>query len=143
MKHVWIKNPFDKVIMAGVFEGLVLTVILIIYHLIFVESTGFPYTQFINAPSLIFGINILFLIIGPIYYGFTRLPKYGDLLFVVVFVAITIFLLLKVRDVQRMDNSYWNVEFRRLLSGLIILVAAAVVGLPFLLHSKKFRDAVI
>jgi len=143
MKHTWIKNPFDKVIMAGVFEGLVLTVVLIIYHLIFVESTGFPYTQFINAPSLIFGINLLFLVIGPVYYGFTRLPKYGDLLYIVVFVLIAILLLLKVRDVHRMDNVYWNVVFRHLLSGLIILVVAAIIGLPFLLHSKKFRDAVI
>jgi integral membrane sensor domain MASE1 len=143
MKQILRKSPFDRVMMTGVFIGIVISVISIFYDAIFLESTGFPYTGIINVNSLIFGINILFLAIAPIYYGFTRLPKFGNLIYIIVFVLITILLLLRVKGIERTDNEHLNLEFRHLLTTIIILTAAGIIGLPFLLQSKKFRDKVI
>jgi hypothetical protein len=137
------RNPFDKVLMAGVFVGIIITVISLLYDAIFLASTGFPYTAIINVSSLIFSINLLFLAIGVIYYGFTRLPKYGNVIFISVFILITVLLLLKVRGVQRTDNEQLNIEFRQLLSVIVVIAGAGAVMLPFLLNNKKFREHVI
>jgi hypothetical protein len=137
------RNPFDKVMMTGVFMGIVITVICLAYDASFLAVTGFPYDIIINVSSLIFSINILFLVIGVIYYGFTRIPGYGQWLFIVFFILITLFLLLKIRGVQRTDNEQLNSEFRQLLSVITLIVAAGALIIPFLVNNKQFRRHVI
>jgi integral membrane sensor domain MASE1 len=143
MKYDIQQNPFDKVMMTGVFIGIILTVLSIFCDVLFLEVTGFPFDEIINVSSLIFSINILFLVVPAIYYGFTRLSRYGTLIFIAVFVLSTLFLLLKVRAVHRTDNEHLNSEFRVLLSLIILIMAAGAILIPFLVNNKKFRKYVI
>lgn len=143
MKYDLKRNSFDKVLMAGIFVGIVVTVVSLFVDATFLESTGFPYDIIINVSSLIFGVNLVFLVIGVIYYAFTRLPKYGTVFFITVFVLLTLFLLLKVKGIERTDNALLNSEFRELLSMIIILVASGAIVLPFLINNRKFREHVI
>jgi hypothetical protein len=137
------QHPFDKVMMTGVFIGIISTVLSIFYDMIFLESTGFPYTAIINVSSLIFSLNILFPIIAAIYYGFERLTRYGNILFITLFALATIILLLIVRGVDRTEDRHLNIEFRQLLSGIILIAGIGAVLVPFLLENKKFKENVI
>ena len=137
------KNPFDKVMMTGVFIGIVITVISITFDAIFLESTSFPYTAIINVSSLIFSINLLFLVIGAIYYGFSKIKRYGNIAFAIFFALITIILLLKVRGIDRTNDLHLNIEFRALLSGIIVITAIGALIFPLLLNNKGFRKHVI
>lgn len=144
MEQYFKKSLFERVMMTGVFVGIFITLATLFYDLLFVESTGFPLSEIINIASLIFAVNLLFLVIGPVYYGFLKLTRFGDVLFIVVFILLTIFLLLMVRGIDRTDNVKLNIEFRRLLSGIIIIAGAgASILLPFLFHNKKFERNVL
>lgn len=144
MEQYFKKSLFERVMMTGVFVGIFITLATLFYDLLFVESTGFPLSEIINIASLIFAVNLLFLVIGPVYYGFLKLTRFGDVLFIVVFILLTIFLLLMVRGIDRTDNVKLNIEFRRLLSGIIIIAGAgASILLPFLFHNKKFEKNVL
>ena len=143
MKYDLKANPFDKIMMTGVFIGLIITVIAMAFDAAFLESTDYPFTTFINVSSLIFSLNILFMALAAIYYGFTKLSKYGSIMFIVFFALLTIFLLIKVAGVHRSDNQHFNSEFKMVLSVIILMVAAGAFGIPFLVNNKWFRRDVI
>lgn len=138
------KTLFERVMMTGVFVGIFITVATLFYDVIYVGQTGFPYASYISVTSLIFAVNLVFLVLGPIYYGFIKLSKYGEIVFIALLIAFTVFLLLKVKGVQRTDNAKLNDEFKSLLSGIIIIVSlGAAVILPLLFHNRKFEKSVL
>lgn len=143
MKYDIQRNPFDKVMMTGVFIGITLTVVAIFCDAAFLETTDFPYDIIINVSSLIFSINILFLLVPVIYYGLTRLSKYGNLIYIGVFASIALFLLLKISGVHRTDNEHLNSEFRTILSIIVLILAGGAILIPFLINNKNFRKYVI
>jgi hypothetical protein len=144
MEQIKSKPIFEKVMLSGVFVGIMITIVAMIYDLVFVTETGFPYSSIINVSSLIFSINLFFLVVGLIYYFFLRYSKYGDISFIVFFVLLTVFLILKAKGVVRSDDYQLTVEFRELLLGIIAIVGAGgAFLLPFLFHNKGFRKHVI
>ena len=139
------KDPFERVMMTGVFVGLITTVLVLVYDVFFVENKGFAVNDyFINVTMLIFSINILFLALGPLYYGLQKLSRYGEIIYIVLIVAAALFLLLKMKNVDRADNDFINAKFKELLSGVVILVAiGACILLPVLYHNRKFEKNVL
>ena len=138
------KSIFYRSFMTSVFVGIVTTVFAMIYDLSFKENTGFPYSVIINVSTLIFGVNIFFLVVGALYYLFVKIPRFGEGLFIAIFTLLTVFVLLKVRGIQRSDDRLINIEFRELLSGIIIIVAVGIaVLIPVLYHNKKFEEHVL
>jgi hypothetical protein len=58
--------------------------------------------------------------------------------------VITVLLVLKVKGVVRTDDIQLNIEFRELLSGIIIITGIGIaILIPFLFHNKGFRKHVI
>ncbi len=130
--------------MTSVFVGIFGTLLTMFYDLIFVEYLQFPLSAIINVASLIFAVNLAFLIIGLFYYGFiTSFPK-GDILYIIVFVLLTAFFTWKAEGVHRTDDAQVNMQFRHLLSGIIIIMGIlAAFVIPFLFHNKKFEETVL
>jgi len=115
-----------------------------IYDLSFKENTGFPFSVIINVSTLIFGVNIFFLAVGAIYYWCVKISRVGEIFFIALFLFLTILVLIKVRSIQRTDNAVLNIEFRQLLSGIIIIVGVGVsLVIPVLYHNKKFEEYVL
>lgn len=130
--------------MTAVFVGIIATIVTMVYDLIFVQLLGFPLSAIINVSSLIFGVNVIFLIIGILYYLFIASFKKGDLLFIVLFVLITVFLAWRSEHVHRTDDDLVNQQFRNLLAGIVIIMGAMAAFLvPYLYHNKKFEDSVL
>lgn len=144
MDYDFHQSPLSKAILTGLFAGFIATIVCLLYNLIFRNSTGFATAELINGTSLVFVINLVFLIIGTIYYGFIKTFKKGELIFIIVFVLLTIFLAWKAEGVHRSANQLLNIEFRQLLLGVVIIsgVSAAFL-IPFLFHNKTFEDHVL
>ena len=137
-------TPFSKSILTGLFAGIASTFICIIYNVIYRDETAFPLFNFINVSSLIFGVNVLFLVIGVIYYWFIKYIKRGQLFFIITFILITLLGVLSVSGIHRSDDQVWNIEFHHLFDAMIIIMGiAAAIGIPWLYHSKRFEDYVI
>ena len=144
MDYEFHQSPLSKAVLTGLFAGFTATVVCLIYNLIFRESTSFSLSDIINVSSLIFAVNLLFLVIGIVYYGFITSFRKGGLLFMIIFVLLTIFFSWKAETVHRSPDPLLNSEFRQLLLGIVIITGvSAAFLLPFLFHNKKFEEHVL
>jgi integral membrane sensor domain MASE1 len=138
------QTRFSKAILTGLFVGIFATLICLAYNIYYRETTSFPLASLINVSSLIFAVNLLFLVVGLVYYACIKTFKKGDLVFIVLFVLLTIFFTWKGDQVYRTDNHILNMEFHHLLVPMILIMGiSAIVGIPLLFHSRKFEENVL
>ena len=138
------QTKFSKALLTSVFAGIIATLLCLAYNIFYRESTTFPLASLINVSSLIFGVNLLFLVIGFIYYGCLSFFKRGDLVFIILFACLTIFFAWKGDHVYRSDNRILNMEFHQLFLAMILIMGVvATIGIPFLYHNKKFEENVL
>ena len=139
------KSKFYRAMMTGFFVGFIATFVCLAYNIVYRDSTGFPLNGFINVSSIIFAVNILFPIIGIIYYGFISSFKKADILFVILFLLLTAFFCLAYRiNTSHKWSLSKNIEFRNLLLGIVLILGiSASVLIPLLYHSKKFENTVL
>jgi hypothetical protein len=138
------QTPISKSILTAVFAGIAATLCCLGFDLFYINKTGFPLSSIINVSSLIFSVNFVFLIIGFIYYGFVKTMKRGPLMFMIVFILLTIFLGWRATLAHRSDDPILNREFHQLLLAMIIIMGlTAALGIPLLYHSKKFEEHVL
>jgi hypothetical protein len=137
-------TPFSKSLLTGVFAGISATFICIIYNVIFRDETGYQLFNLINVSSLIFGVNIAFMLIGVIYYWFIKFLKRGEIVYIGVFILITVFGIIKTYGIQRTDDQVANIEFHHLFIAMIVIWSiAASIGIPVMYHSKRFEEHVL
>ncbi|MBO9681115.1 MAG: hypothetical protein J7502_00350 [Flavisolibacter sp.] len=136
------QSPFSKAVLTSVFVGISVTLLCLIYNMIFRESTGYRPADFINVSSLIFAVNLVFLVIGLIYFFFLRAFKKGDVVFEILFGLLIIFCAWRAAHAH-MQNPTLTSEFRTLLIGVIIIMGIGIELVPLLFHNKKFEDAVL
>lgn len=137
-------TTFSKSILTALFAGIVATVLCLVLNIIYREHTHFPLASYINVSSLIFAVNLLFVVFGIVYYGFVKAFKRADLAFAVLFVIITVLCSLGAEHIRRSDVPQFNMEFHQLLLATVVIIGlTAAVGIPVLYHSRKFEEHVL
>lgn len=136
------QSPLSKAILTSVFVGFFATIVCLIYNIIFRESTGYKPADYINVSSLIFAINLIFLLVGLLYFLFLGFSKRGDIVFEVLFGLLILFCVWKAGHAH-MINSTLTSEFRTLLLGVIIIMGIGIELVPLLFHNKKFEETVL
>ena len=142
MNYEFHQSPLSKAILTSVFVGFFATLVCLIYNIIFRESTGYQPADYINVSSLIFAINLIFLIAGLLYFFFLRSFRKGDMIFEILFGLLTIFFAWRASHAHLL-NPKLSSEFRTLLMGVIVIMGIGIELVPLLFHNKKFEDAVL
>ena len=138
------KSMFYRCFMTCVFAGLVGTLLSMLYDLTFVQVMRFPLSAIINVSTLIFSVNILFLVVGALYYWLVKFVPNGEKVFTGLFLLLTAFVIWRLQGFNRTDDAIVNSQFRWLSGGIIgLLGLLAAVAVPFLYHSKKFDEYVL
>ena len=137
------KSRFYQAMMTGFFVGFFATVVCLLYNMIYRGTTGFPLSSFVNVTSIIFLVNILFLVIGIIYYGFLSAFKKADIVFEIAFLLLTVFFAWRTEQVHRTSDHLLNAEFKNLLLGIVLILGAATLIIPLLYNNKSFKDRVL
>ena len=137
--------PFVKAFMTGVAIGIADTLLCLLFNLIWRDdgTSRFFSSNFISVSSIIFGINILFMVIGVIYFGFLQAKMTGEIVFSVVFALLTIAGVVTALHVHRAPDPGQNARFHVLLTGMILICGLSAVGMPFLYHSRKFNQHIL
>ena len=133
-------SVFFRTMMTGLFVGIIDTVICLAYNIFYRDFTGYVPSELINVSSLIFGVNLILLLIGMIYFLFKRASRGGDVVFGVFFLAVTLFLAWKTEMIQRFPDVRVNHEFRGLLLGIVLICGISAACLPLLYNSRKFSE---
>ena len=138
------QTPFSKAFLTAVFVGIITSVLCLIYNSIFRAETGLAPTAIINVASIIFGVNLLFLLLGIIFYFMRQMKGTGELIYIIALVLLTALLSWKAEAVVRSTNQEITSEFRGLLLGIVLIVGVgAAIAVPVLFHNKRFEKNVL
>lgn len=138
------RTVFYKSYMTCVFVGLIGTVLCMIYNLFFTQVLHFPLSSIINVATLIFAVNILFLLVGAIYYWFVSMKGKGEWIFAGLFLLLTVIGIWRLQYFHRSDIPKVNIQFHYEASGIVLMLGLlAAVGIPLLFHNKKFAEYVL
>lgn len=143
MNYVNEQTPLAKALLTSVFVGITASLGCLVFNSIYRDRTGLAPVDIINVGSIIFAVNIGFLVIGFLYFLFTQIKK-GEMLFIILFSLLTIFFAWKAEGVVRSADIQVTLQFRGLLLGIIIIAGfGASVLIPFLAHNKKFEQDIL
>jgi hypothetical protein len=129
--------------MTGLFIGIIDTVIILVYNVIYRSYTGYFPSELINVSSIIFVVNLLLLILGLLFYVFHKTIKGGDGIFLVLILVLTALLTWKVFGSHRFDDPKVNSGWHGMGGGIVIILGVSAACIPLLFNNKKFLDAVI
>lgn len=138
--------PFVKAFMTGLAVGIADTILCLAFNLLWRQegTAGFFSSDFISVSSIIFGVNILFIVIGVVYFGFLQAKVTGEVVFSLLFVALTVVGVIAAIHAHRSPDPGQNARFHVLLTGMIIICGiSAAVGIPALYHSRKFVQHIL
>lgn len=144
MEYENFQTPFTKAFMTALFVGIFTSIICLIYNGIYRDQTGLQPTDIINVGSIIFGVHIIFLLLGLLFYVMRLFKGTGEIIYIVGLILLTTFLGWKAEGVVRSANHDITVEFRGLLLGIILIMGAgAALAVPILFHNKKFEQNIL
>lgn len=141
----YVQTQFSKSVLTGLFGGLMATLICLLYGFIFRFNTGFTMSAIINVPSIIIVCHILLVVAGMLYYAFRKAFKSAaPIAFSLVFALLTIFCVWKTQSVERSPIHELTVQFRELLTGMVVIIGIIVsTGIPYFFANKKFEDNIL
>ena len=134
---------FFRAMMTGLFIGIIDTIICLAYNIGYRSTTGYIPSEIINVSSIIFAVCLIGTVVGIVYYFFRRFIRNADIVFFVLFLALTAWLTWQSVTVVRFDNPKLDGGFHGLLGGIVLILGVSSILLPFCFNSRKFQEAVI
>jgi hypothetical protein len=143
METPHVHTSFYRATLSAVFAGIFATVLCLAYDIFYRDATGFSLSGFITVSSIIFIVNIIFLLAGVIYAIFVGSFKKADLIFEIVFLALIAFVIFIALGINRSPIHEQAVQFRGLFIGILVILAIGIVAIPMLYHNRKFEESVL
>ncbi len=137
------ENRFTDTMMSGLFIGIIDTLICLAYNIGYRDLTGYAPSTLINVSSLIFGVNLLLLMTGIVYFVFSKVFGNRDYVYIVLTVLFTAFLAWRTEIGHRFTDATVNAESKGLLLGIVFIMGASAIALPFLYRSRFFAKYVL
>jgi hypothetical protein len=130
------QSYLSKTVLAGVFAGIAGTLMNLGYDFIFRMRTEFPLSQVVNVSTIIFSTMLFFTVAGVVYFFLSRVKK-GELLYIVLLLALGALSMKGVAGVNRSPIALISEEFRYLIFGILgINFLLATFGIPYLMHHQ-------
>jgi len=133
-------TSLSKSLMTGLFGGLVSTIICLFYNIIFRFSTNYPLSDIVNVSSIIFVINLIFLVIGLFYFFTNKISTSGKAIYLVAMILLIIIVLWLIAGSQRSENPRYAHDFKGLMSGIVIVMSINALLIPVLINKKWFEE---
>ncbi|MDQ2751720.1 MAG: hypothetical protein M3R72_01705 [Bacteroidota bacterium] len=137
MNYDYKQTLLSKCALSGVMAGFAAVLFNVIYNFIYRSVSGYALSEVFNITSLIFS-SILFTLVASIILFFLLRIKSGQIIYVILFLLLTVAGIYAASQTQRSDVAVDQHEFRILFTGIVIidgLCAAFVV--PYLVNHDK------
>ncbi|HLI93304.1 MAG TPA: hypothetical protein VKU83_06835 [Puia sp.] len=138
-------SPFVKSLMTGLAIGVSDTILSLLFNLFYRHdaTSGYFSSDYVSVSSIIFGINILFVVIGLLFAAVQGGGRLAEWVFSLVFLVLTIVGVIAAMGVHPWADPLQNNRFHGLLAGLVIIVGVSAALLPVIYHNRKFRQYVL
>lgn len=141
MDYQFEQSSLSRPILTSVLVGFGVTVICLLFNAFYREGTGYRPADYINVSSLIFAINLIFLVAGLVYTLFLHLFKKADLVFEVLFGVLTLLCIWGATRATMGNSKVLSSEFETLLTVIVALIGIGITVLvPYLFRHKKIID---
>jgi hypothetical protein len=137
MKKYSSEITIGKTMLTGLMAGMAASLVCLAFDIFYRMETWYGPSDFINVSSIIFIVNLLMLVAGVIYYACKSWFHKGDLVFIVFFIALTLFCLWKTAGLHRFSDPRMNHEFIFLLSGTLGIIGLFTICIPVLFNNKN------
>ena len=134
---------FTNSMMTGLFIGIIDTLICLAYNIGYRGFTGYTPSALVNVSSLIFAVNLLLLLTGIVYFLFRKVFGSKDYVYIVLAILFTGFLAWMTEIGHRFADATVNAESKGLLLGIVLILGASAISLPFFYRSKFFEKYVL
>jgi hypothetical protein len=136
------QSYLSKTVLAGVFAGIAGTLGNLAYDYFFRSISQFVPSQIINVATIIFATMLFFTVAGLVYFFASKFIKKGEILYMIVFAALTFFCFNWGMHVIRSSDPKVTADFRILLLGIISISGLlATFFVPYLMkHQSIFLD---
>lgn len=141
MNYDYQQTEFSKAILAGLFAGIIATLLNLGYDFFYRDITGFQLSQIINVPSIIIASTLLLTIAGLFFYFFHHYLKHGGIVYRIIFLLLTLFCAYLSMHVQRSSDPVVSNNFKWLLFGVVVILGSLVVFyIPYLFDNDKIYN---
>ena len=126
--------------MTGLFVGLADALICLIYNIAYRSSRHYFSSTLLNVSYIIFGMIFVFFLIGLVYMVARHFFRNGDLIFVIIFALLTVWVLWAIHWAHFSADPIEDASLRGEYTGVAIIAGiSAAVGIPLLHRSHKFE----
>ncbi len=141
MDYDYKQTGFSKILMTGLFTGIIATLLNLVYNYVYRSVTNLNPSEIINVSSLIFISVSVLLIAGFIYFLFVKYLKQGKIFYIILFLILTVLSIVVAFAFQRSSDPQISSQFRGLFIGVnLILGLSATFVIPYLSnHDKLFN----
>ncbi len=133
---------FSKVALAGLFIGVIDSVLLLAFNIFYRDYTGYAPSELINVSSIIFSVNLILLETGMVCFLFVKAFGKKDLFFILPFLLLTIYLSYQTEHLHRFSDATINAQFKGLLLGVVLVTGISSLAIPALSRSRFFEKHV-
>ncbi len=142
MNYDYPQTRLSKSLLTGVFAGIIATLVNLAYDYFYRDFAKFYPSEIINVSSIIFATMILFTLAGLIYFFLSKYGKYGNIVYIIIFCALTVFCFIESMHAQRSSDPSITEEFRGLLVGTVAVTGLlAAFLIPYLTrHDTLFNE---
>lgn len=132
------QGTFSRSVMAGLFAGIVATLVNLVFDFFYREVTQFNPSQVVNVASIIFASILFSIVAGLLYYFIVPYANKSRLLFVILFIALTVFFTYLAFTVHRSDDAKVSSQFHGLFGGVIIITGVIdALLIPYMARHKN------
>lgn len=129
--------------LTGLFCGIIATLLSLVFDMVFRSITKFPLSGLINVSSIIIACTVFLLLFGGAF-NLLQYLKGGKVIFSVLFLVLTCVSIWSIMGLHLDDNPIMNVQYRYLLSGIVLIMGICTFFLiPFLYTNKWVAEHVI
>lgn len=142
MNYDYPQTKLSKALLTGVFAGIIATLVNLVYDYLYRDLVKFYPSEFINVSSIIFATMLLFTAAGIIYYLLNKFIRHGNIVYIVVFCALTVISFIASMHVNRTPDPSISEEFRGLLLGTVAVTGLlAAFLIPYLTrHDTLYNE---
>ena len=121
MKNERVSDLFYKSLMSGLFTGMIITTLNLVYNFIYRDVTNFSPSSFVNVTSIIFVSILVSLVAGLIYFFIVAYAKKTSILYNLLFLVLTAFVTYVAFTVHRSADARVSDQFHGLFAGIVII----------------------
>ncbi len=131
-------GSFYKSLMAGLFAGIVITLANLIFNFIYRAITRFNPSEMVNVTSIIFVSLIFSILAGILYYLIVPYANKNKIVFISVFILLTVALTFVAFHVSRSSNPNVSAQFHGLFAGIVIISGLTnAILIPYMAKHKN------